>query len=151
MFFNSINDFNDSILVDEILIDILHLFFIFNFTSEKVKEIIKQFSINMSNKIILKTIKSIVHYFFPNAQILLFGSRARGDYNKNSDFDILIITSATLSPKEKKDWRIKIKKAILDNIAVPIDILINSEKEVAAKRNLPGHIVRWAMKEGIVI
>jgi len=32
-------------------------------------------------------------------KIILFGSRARGDYREESDYDILIVT------KEKLDWK----------------------------------------------
>ncbi len=105
----------------------------------------------MNNKTILKTIKSTVHCFLPNAKVLLFGSRARRDHKKDSDFDVLIITSDTLPLKEKKNWRIKIKKAILEILDISIDILIDSENEVSIKKNLPGHTLRWAMKEGVLI
>ena len=57
----------------------------------------------MSNKIILKTIKTTVKSFLPDAKVLLFGSRARGDFNTDSDFDVLVITSTTFPTKEKKN------------------------------------------------
>ena len=105
----------------------------------------------MSNKTILKTIKSTVRSFLPDAKVLLFGSRARGDFNTNSDFDVLVITSKTFPTKEKKNWRIKIKQTLVESLNVPIDILINSEKEVSIKRELPGHTINWAMKEGVLL
>ena len=105
----------------------------------------------MSDKTILEIIKTTVLGLLPDARILLFGSRARGDYNKNSDFDILIITPQTFALEEKKDWKIKIKKALLKTLTIPVDILINSEKEIFSKKELPGHTIRWAMKEGIPI
>ena len=40
---------------------------------------------------ILITIKQLVHKVDPKAQIILFGSYARGDNNKNSDIDLLIL------------------------------------------------------------
>jgi predicted nucleotidyltransferase len=36
-----------------------------------------------------------------NSEVYLFGSRARGDYNQESDNDILIVVQENLSPKEK--------------------------------------------------
>jgi predicted nucleotidyltransferase len=105
----------------------------------------------MTNKTVLSTIKSTVKSYLPDAKVLLFGSRARGDYNKDSDFDIMIITPQTLASEEKKSWRIKIKQTLTNALEVPIDILINSEKEIDAKKKLPGHTVRWAIKEGIVL
>jgi hypothetical protein len=34
---------------------------------------------------------------------------------------------------------------------VPVDLLINSEEEVREKLELPGHIIRSAMREGIIL
>jgi uncharacterized protein len=42
------------------------------------------------NQIIERIGKSI-HSKDPNAEVFLFGSRARGDYRKDSDWDILIL------------------------------------------------------------
>ena len=44
----------------------------------------------IKNKIIIK-IKEIVKTLEPDAQVILYGSYARGDYKKNSDIDILIL------------------------------------------------------------
>jgi uncharacterized protein len=44
----------------------------------------------LSNTILI-TIKQLVHNVDPNAQVILYGSFARGDNNKNSDIDLLII------------------------------------------------------------
>jgi predicted nucleotidyltransferase len=105
----------------------------------------------MSNKRILKTIKLTVKSFLPDSRVMLFGSRARGDFNKDSDFDVLVITSETLPADTKKSFRIKIKQTLLEILDVPVDILVNSEKEISVKRELPGHTINWAMKEGVLI
>jgi len=47
------------------------------------------------------TIKSMVNSFLPDAQVLLFGSRARGDSAIDSDYDLLIITQETFTPRVK--------------------------------------------------
>ena len=36
-------------------------------------------------------LKKRVLQLYPDAEIILFGSKARGDYNKDSDVDILIL------------------------------------------------------------
>ena len=95
------------------------------------------------------SIKSIVLSFFPDARIVLFGSRARGDFHQQSDFDLLIIIKKTLSPREKLEWAGKIHKILVYSLHAAFDVLLNSEDEVLAKKELPGHIVRWATKEGI--
>jgi predicted nucleotidyltransferase len=105
----------------------------------------------MSDKNILETIKATVKSFLPEARVLLFGSRARGDYNEDSDFDVLVITPNTLSDIRKKSLRIKIKQALVEILDIPVDILVNSEKEISIKKELPGHTINWAMKEGVLI
>lgn len=101
------------------------------------------------NKEISDKINGVVKAYFPDARILLFGSHARGDDNKDSDYDLLVIIKKTVSPREKMDWRSKINKALVYALDAPFDILLNSEEEVQRKKELPGHIVRWALKEGI--
>ena len=50
---------------------------------------------------ILNVIKKELHKVAPNAKAILFGSRARGDYNFDSDWDILIlIDKAKLDPAD---------------------------------------------------
>ena len=94
-------------------------------------------------------IKSIVQSILPEAKIILFGSRARGDYKSNSDYDFLLITKKQFSLKEKLDCRGKINRLLVYELHSPVDVLLNSEEEINVKKNLPGHIVKWAMKEGI--
>lgn len=54
---------------------------------------------------VINKIKEVAAVVFPNKEgiVLLYGSRARGDNNKNSDWDLLIITQETISTQEKFD------------------------------------------------
>jgi uncharacterized protein len=45
--------------------------------------------------IILSTVKQRIKTVDPKAKIILFGSRARNDAKKDSDWDFLILTEAT--------------------------------------------------------
>lgn len=94
-------------------------------------------------------IKSIVNFFLPGSQVLLFGSRATGEAHAQSDFDLLIVTSDTYSPREKMNWENKIRKALVYSLNVPFDVILQSKSEVEEKKNLTGHIVHYAMKETI--
>ena len=60
-------------------------------------------------------IKSIVHSFFPDARIVLFGSRARGDNSEQSDYDILIITKETIPQRQKSEWIQKLHKNLFQH------------------------------------
>ena len=97
------------------------------------------------------TIKSMVNSFLPNAQVLLFGSRARGESTIDSDYDLLVITRETYAPRVKMNWESKIRKALVNELNLPFDVIIQSEKEVSQKKNLSGHIVYYAMKEAVEI
>lgn len=46
----------------------------------------------INQKEFLAAIKSTVHSFDDAAEVILFGSRARGDYEEDSDWDILVLT-----------------------------------------------------------
>ena len=67
------------------------------------------------NKKLHKNINSIINVFISKVnstlsdridKIILYGSYARGDYNKNSDIDIMILTD--LSDDEIAEYRTKI-------------------------------------------
>jgi predicted nucleotidyltransferase len=96
-----------------------------------------------------KEIKSTVNSFLPNSRVFLFGSWARGEADRESDYDLLIVTNDTFAPRVKMDWQSKIRKALVYAFNVPFDVFVESEKDVDEKRNLTGHIVSYAMKDAV--
>jgi len=97
------------------------------------------------------TIRETVLTHLPGSRILLFGSRARGDQDRFSDYDLLIITPQTFTPREKIHLSTLLDRAIFNALKIPVDLLINSEEEVFEKKELPGHVVRTALKDGITL
>ena len=87
----------------------------------------------MTKNQIIETIKSTAHEYLPDAEVLLFGSRARKDDRSDSDYDILLVTKNNLIPKEKLLLRTKIRKALL-SLGIRSDILIQSKNEVDQKK-----------------
>ncbi|MCF8230429.1 MAG: nucleotidyltransferase domain-containing protein [Bacteroidales bacterium] len=57
---------------------------------------------------ISQQIKSYVNSIDPNAQIILYGSRARGDERIDSDWDILILTDYQVDLERERKFRNKI-------------------------------------------
>jgi predicted nucleotidyltransferase len=104
-----------------------------------------------SDKLILKTIKSTILKLLPDAKVLLFGSKARGDSDRDSDFDIMIITPKSMTLQKRREWEGLIHTTLVNKLVVPIDLMMYSEKEVAIKRELIGHSVRWAMQDGVFL
>ena len=99
---------------------------------------------------IIGIIKNTSHEYLPDAEVFLFGSRARKNASSDSDYDILLITNTELLPKDKFSIRTKIRKLLL-TVGIRSDILIQSKSEVEIKKNLPGHIVRKILSEAILL
>lgn len=57
----------------------------------------------MNADVILNNISSAIHEQDPSAQAFLFGSRARGDNNPDSDWDILILINNKIVTNEIED------------------------------------------------
>ena len=95
-------------------------------------------------------IKATVSQYLPDAEIILFGSRARSDAHLDSDYDILIKTREQITPREKIVLRSSIRKELLKQ-DIRSDILIQSVEEIERKKNLPGHIIRNLMKDAVIL
>lgn len=54
---------------------------------------------------ILSLIKKNVSEVDPSAEIILFGSQARGDYRRDSDWDILILTEKPATFRVEQEFR----------------------------------------------
>jgi len=83
-------------------------------------------------------------------KILLFGSRAKGNYKEDSDWDFLIVVEEDLSGKDKRNLAANIRlKLAFQNI--PSDVIIISNKTFNEKKSDVGHIVYYSIKDGIIL
>ncbi len=55
----------------------------------------------MEKKEMLANIKEEICDIYPTAKIILYGSRARGDFNKYSDWDFLVLIKEKINEKQK--------------------------------------------------
>jgi len=81
-------------------------------------------------------------------KIILFGSRVREDYNKQSDFDLLIILSRNKPIREKIYLSSKLRKRFASKM-IDADIIVKDGKDIAYLKDKPGSVVRNALKEGV--
>ena len=93
-------------------------------------------------------IGEVARSVIPGAQVLLFGSHARGQADPDSDYDILVIAERSLEIKSKFALRTRIRKRLLER-GIRCDVLIQSQQETQTKKELPGHIVRSALRDGV--
>ncbi len=94
-------------------------------------------------KIIINSIHDVEFQRF-----ILFGSRARNDYNKDSNYDLLIVLKNKISQRKK----IKLSTLIRRNLAINLidaDIILKQKNEIDYYKDKAGSIVRNAMEEGI--
>lgn len=81
------------------------------------------------------------------ARVVLFGSRARGDAREDSDLDFLVIEEHLDS---KLSEMVRLRDA-LPPLAVPVDVVVVSEEEVARREAVPSTLVHRALREGRVL
>ena len=101
------------------------------------------------------SIKNIVDNVFAHKgltldSVFLFGSMARGDSNKESDYDILIVSKEELSSKERRNLSIEISRALRQQIRLtPFDIIIKSRKDFDEEKDIVNTISNEVLLEGI--
>ncbi len=83
-------------------------------------------------------------------KIILFGSRAKAEETRQSDWDFFVVIDKKLNFNEKWDIidEIKIKLAKLN---IPNDIIIKSQEEVEEAKEDVGRITYYVLKDGIEI
>ncbi len=81
------------------------------------------------------------------ARVVLFGSRARGDAREDSDLDFLVIEEHLDS---KLSEMVRLRDA-LPPLAVPVDVVVVSEEEVARRSPVPSTLEHRALREGRII
>ena len=84
-------------------------------------------------------------------RVILFGSRARGDADPDSDIDLVILEAEPFGPdrdrgaEETRLWR------ALAKFHVPKDILVYSLDEAERWRGSLNHVLARALREGRVL
>jgi len=100
---------------------------------------------------IKRVISNILQSFnSPNAKIVLFGSRARNDFNQDSDLDFLIIVPQDLTRNEKLEISFQIRRSLAKK-HIPCDIIIRSEAELESFKKRVNSVTKTAIKEGVFL
>ena len=96
-------------------------------------------------RILLNALKNIQYN-----QIILFGSRAKGNNREDSDYDILVIVNNSFSMDEIRKIECDIRKKMATHL-IDVDVLVRTEKMISKYENVSGTVIHEAMKEGVNI
>ena len=84
-------------------------------------------------------------------QVILFGSRARGDARTGSDVDLVVVEAAPFGPDRNRRAEAARLWRALARFRVPKDILVFSRTEVDYWRDSLNHVLARALREGKVL
>ncbi len=82
------------------------------------------------------------------SRIILFGSRARGDYNENSDYDLMIILKDEIERNKILEILRNIRQYLSEKF-IYVDLIIKSENEFNQFSKIIGTTSHFAYKEGL--
>ena len=83
----------------------------------------------------------------PDARVILFGSRARGEGGPGSDLDLLVIEPEV---KHRNAEFVRLRRA-LGEVGVPVDLILYGANHVERWGNVPGTLVYEALRDGRVL
>lgn len=84
---------------------------------------------------------------FQPLKVILFGSRARADARPDSDVDLLVVMA---DAPNKRALAIEMRRSVRD-LPWGKDIIVTTPEEIARRGDLPGSVLRAALREGRVI
>ena len=84
-------------------------------------------------------------------QVILFGSRARGDARKDSDVDLVVVEAEPFGPeRSRRQELVRLYHALVE-FPVSTDILVYSHDDVDYWRDSLNHVLARALREGKVL
>ncbi len=84
-------------------------------------------------------------------QVILFGSRARGDAGPESDVDLVVIETEPFGPGRDRRTEAARLWRILAGFRFPKDILVYSREEAEYWRDSRNNVLARALREGRVL
>jgi predicted nucleotidyltransferase len=108
-------------------------------------KVIEDINIKKNLENVLNAIRNTVNV----KKIYLFGSYADNTQKKDSDLDLCIVTS--LDCARKIDIIRKIRKLMLHNVNMPVDLLVYDEHEFAERAILKAAMEYKIIQKGVIL
>ena len=94
-----------------------------------------------------RMVRAIVDEVDPE-QVILFGSRGRGDERQDSDVDLVVVEAEPFGPERSRHKEMVRLYHALAGFPVPADILVYSRDDVDYWRDSLNHVLARALREG---
>jgi predicted nucleotidyltransferase len=115
-----------------------------------MRRLVRTRMINESDKRLMLQVKNVVTRLVPDAEIVLYGSTARGTREPDSDYDILVLTGRKLSSEEEASLDAAVYDVELESEVV-LSLIVYAQEEWASPRLSPSPYRKNVMKEGIIV
>jgi predicted nucleotidyltransferase len=97
----------------------------------------------------VERIKDIIIREYQPDKIILFGSRARGDFAPDSDIDILVVSDREKDlPRYKRGLQVRLKLASASP-STPLDILFYTHDDLNRFKNVKQSFCASVLREGV--
>lgn len=93
-----------------------------------MKQLSEYKTISKSEKVLLMRCSNAVKDIDPSAEVILYGSRARGDAELESDYDFLILTDGEITLTREDFFRRKLFPIEIETGAV-LTVILTSKKD----------------------
>lgn len=103
--------------------------------------------VQATDKTITELVDAIVQEIQPE-EIIMFGSRGRGDSRPDSDVDLLIVESEPFGPGRSRWTEMSKLWMLVARCRMPVDVLLYSRDEVERWRHSRNHVIGRATREG---
>lgn len=106
--------------------------------------------IQASDTMIDEMVQAIVNEVDPE-QVILFGSRGRGDDREDSDVDLVVVEAEPFGPRRSRHKELVRLYHVLAGFPVATDVLVYSNDEVEYWRDSLNYVLARALREGKVL
>ena len=104
----------------------------------------------VTGTLIERMVRAIVDEVDPE-QVILFGSRGRGDERQDSDVDLVVVEAEPFGPERSRHKEMVRLYHAVAGFPVAADVLVFSRDDVDYWRDSLNHVLARALREGKVL